>query len=636
MFKKIDGLRFWCNKILPLVYDDSLSYYETLCKIAEKLNEVINDINEIPQYIRDLVSDEKLKEIMQTLLNNLQEQIASANEGTSKTATEVRTVGELVWLNGELYKITHNMIAGDQYEENSNCVKITIEEQIKAIYNTNEETLKINGIFDGDTGDNYFSRLILNENEIKVKDSNAQLLCSNLRNDLNTEISTRENNVTNLEEKIQNETNARIENDNLIRNQIEELKKPYKSAYIEEYGGKSNDATFDNKTAYERAINDGVTELKLQSGDYYFSEIKLYNGVSIKGCGQYKTFIIPIKESTTNNFIYLDVGPVAYCHYSDFCVKGNGIANQNGWGIIGVRSSTSNDGGMWYCNFENIITSDFLGYQLYMYNNNDQTLPNQFITFTNCRFFGSTNSKDAVHINTGNQIVFIGGQITLYDTATTTSNYALYCKGDIVLIKTAIEYCNNGIAMSSETYLTIISPWFEGVKKVIKQVDFGAYNTHLNIYGGEMRGAGVITEEFLNITQRFTGNIYGLAFLGSAPKKGVIYGQGNNMCVTFDNCSGIEPKTFIVGDITKAISGTNLNIDSPTIPISLINGGTLKNITGAKSVNYSWGNVKTPITVYTNVTIDHSGNITTVHDTLLAVKTYLAEYIPQTDTWIIY
>ena len=654
MFKKIDGLRFWCNKILPLVYDDSLSYYETLCKIAEKLNEVINDINEIPQYIRDLVSDEKLKEIMQTLLNNLQEQIASANEGTSKTATEVRTVGELVWLNGELYKITHNMIAGDQYVENSNCVKITIEEQIKTIYNANEETLKINGIFDGDNGDNYFSKLIFNENEIKVKDSNAQLLCSNLRNDLNaeiynrtndvtnlrndlnTEISTRENNVTNLEEKIQNETKARIENDNLIRNQIEELKKPYKSAYIEEYGGKSNDATFDNKTAYERAINDGVTELKLQSGDYYFSEIKLYNGVSIKGCGQYKTFIIPLKESTTNNFIYLDVGPVAYCHYSDFCVKGNEIANQNGWGIIGVRDSTSNDGGMWYCNFENIITFDFLGYQLYMYNNNDQTLPNQFITFTNCRFFGSLNSKDAVHINTGNQIVFIGGQITLYDTSTTTSNYALYCKGDIVLIKTAIEYCNNGIAISSDTYLTIISPWFEGVKKVIKQVDFGAFTTHLNIYGGEVRVAGVDTEEFLNVIQRFSANIYGLAFLGGAIKKGVVYGAGNNMCVTFDNCSGIKPKKFIEGDVTKAISDMSLLIDSPTVPIALINGGTLKNINGATSVNYSWGNVKTPITIYANVTINNTGNITTVHQTLLAGKTYLAEYVPQTNTWIIY
>ena len=30
-----------CKKILPLVYDDSLSYYETICKFVQKLNEVI-------------------------------------------------------------------------------------------------------------------------------------------------------------------------------------------------------------------------------------------------------------------------------------------------------------------------------------------------------------------------------------------------------------------------------------------------------------------------------------------------------------------------------------------------------------------------------------------------------------------
>ena len=40
----IDKIRFWCNKILPLVYDDSLSYYEVLCKISAKLNEVIDKI----------------------------------------------------------------------------------------------------------------------------------------------------------------------------------------------------------------------------------------------------------------------------------------------------------------------------------------------------------------------------------------------------------------------------------------------------------------------------------------------------------------------------------------------------------------------------------------------------------------
>lgn len=41
----IDKLKYWCNKILPLVYDDSLSYYEVLCKTSAKLNEVIESTN---------------------------------------------------------------------------------------------------------------------------------------------------------------------------------------------------------------------------------------------------------------------------------------------------------------------------------------------------------------------------------------------------------------------------------------------------------------------------------------------------------------------------------------------------------------------------------------------------------------
>lgn len=41
----IDKIQYWCNKILPLVYDDSLSYYEVLCKTSAKLNEVITSTN---------------------------------------------------------------------------------------------------------------------------------------------------------------------------------------------------------------------------------------------------------------------------------------------------------------------------------------------------------------------------------------------------------------------------------------------------------------------------------------------------------------------------------------------------------------------------------------------------------------
>lgn len=34
--------RFWCYKVLPLVYDDSLSYYEILCKVVKYINGLID------------------------------------------------------------------------------------------------------------------------------------------------------------------------------------------------------------------------------------------------------------------------------------------------------------------------------------------------------------------------------------------------------------------------------------------------------------------------------------------------------------------------------------------------------------------------------------------------------------------
>lgn len=33
--------KLWCYKVLPLVYDDSLSYYEVLCKVVNYINELI-------------------------------------------------------------------------------------------------------------------------------------------------------------------------------------------------------------------------------------------------------------------------------------------------------------------------------------------------------------------------------------------------------------------------------------------------------------------------------------------------------------------------------------------------------------------------------------------------------------------
>lgn len=56
-------LRFWCNKVLPLVYDDSLSYYELLCKVVKKLNELIDNYAGYDKIIEDIKSSvDKLQE----------------------------------------------------------------------------------------------------------------------------------------------------------------------------------------------------------------------------------------------------------------------------------------------------------------------------------------------------------------------------------------------------------------------------------------------------------------------------------------------------------------------------------------------------------------------------------------------
>lgn len=46
--------RFWCQKVLPLVYDNSLSYYEVLCKVVKYINNLIDSDKAIIEDIEHL------------------------------------------------------------------------------------------------------------------------------------------------------------------------------------------------------------------------------------------------------------------------------------------------------------------------------------------------------------------------------------------------------------------------------------------------------------------------------------------------------------------------------------------------------------------------------------------------------
>ena len=71
----LDKMRFYCQPILPLVYDESMSYYETLCKVVGQLNttgDAVNKLNEgltgeiADRQAADAELDERLKLIEAT------------------------------------------------------------------------------------------------------------------------------------------------------------------------------------------------------------------------------------------------------------------------------------------------------------------------------------------------------------------------------------------------------------------------------------------------------------------------------------------------------------------------------------------------------------------------------------------
>lgn len=49
--------RFWCQKVLPLVYDDSLSYYELLSKILDYINKILENLELIEEDIANILEN---------------------------------------------------------------------------------------------------------------------------------------------------------------------------------------------------------------------------------------------------------------------------------------------------------------------------------------------------------------------------------------------------------------------------------------------------------------------------------------------------------------------------------------------------------------------------------------------------
>ena len=90
-YKSLRPFRFWCQKVLPLVYDDSLSYYELLCKTVDYLNKTMEDVETLHGDVTNLhTAYEELQDYVNKYFSTLDVQ-----EEINNKLDEMATSGEL-------------------------------------------------------------------------------------------------------------------------------------------------------------------------------------------------------------------------------------------------------------------------------------------------------------------------------------------------------------------------------------------------------------------------------------------------------------------------------------------------------------------------------------------------------------
>ena len=124
------SFKFWCQKVLPLVYDNSLSYYELLCKVVNYLNEVIKNSDNMNQSIENLYDAfMQLQEYVNEYLSDLNVQgyidhklDEMVEDGTFTTLVEP-------YLEGAMDEVTQAI------EDQNSALEDAIEEQNTTIEN---------------------------------------------------------------------------------------------------------------------------------------------------------------------------------------------------------------------------------------------------------------------------------------------------------------------------------------------------------------------------------------------------------------------------------------------------------------------------------------------------------------------
>ena len=187
----LEPIKFFCNFALPAVYDESLSYYEVITKLAYKLNDTITALNTLTVSVTGDANTQELKANVtsigykdtggiseftqtETPVTNVKQAIAEANKGIKTLAD-----GSFTNTDNLAVSVDANSVAIDNIDDKLKTVGVSLTG------NSSDLTFS-NNIYEISVGGSGFVPTLKNVTNLKAATSSFSLSVDRLAETINT------------------------------------------------------------------------------------------------------------------------------------------------------------------------------------------------------------------------------------------------------------------------------------------------------------------------------------------------------------------------------------------------------------------------------------------------------------------
>ena len=199
---------------IPEIYGETLSYYELLRNLVNKVNDLIDNYNTVPDQIAEEVKNLDASQLFSAVLEQLVDSVATDNT-KSANAVKVYKKHDLLYATfNETVNLYESLIDFTPGTETELIVGTNIRE-----VNISELFIELRELIDDETQTREQTDTAL-QNAINTETSSREQADTTLQQNINAETSAREQADTTLQQNINAETSAREQADTNLQNAI--------------------------------------------------------------------------------------------------------------------------------------------------------------------------------------------------------------------------------------------------------------------------------------------------------------------------------------------------------------------------------------------------------------------------------